>query len=80
MAVCWWVALLAAYVAPTFVILLRGPETLFQAFLVAMQVRLVLLVIAAILAIAVVVIVEREQRAALNRRASVVLGERRVMA
>jgi hypothetical protein len=80
MAVCWWVALLAAYVAPTFVILLRGPETLFQAFLVAMQVRLVLLVIAAILAIAVVVIVEREQRAALNRRASVVLGERRVLA
>jgi len=44
-----------------------------------MQVRLVLLVIAAILAIAVVVIVEREQRAALNRRASVVLGERHVL-
>jgi len=77
--VCWWVALLSAYLAPTFVVLLRGPETLFQAVLVAMQVRLVLLVIAAILAIAVVVIVEREQRAALNRRASVVLGERHVL-
>jgi hypothetical protein len=76
----WWLALMSAYGAPLVVIVLRGNETLYQALVVGMQVRLWLLAIAAILAIALVVVVEREQRAALQRRASVVVGVRHSLA
>lgn len=76
----WWVVFLGAYAAPAAVIVLRGPEPLFQAVLVGMQVRQVLIAIDAILAIAVVVIVESEQRAALDRRSSTLGAERHVLA
>ena len=72
----WWVALLAAYVAPLLVIILRGNESLYQALVVGMQVRLWLLGIGAVLALAVVFVVEREQRTALLRRDSVLVGVR----
>ena len=76
----WWLALLSSYGAPLVVIILRGNETLYRALVVGMQVRLGLLAIAAVLAIALVIVVEREQRAALRRRDSVVVGARHSLA
>lgn len=76
----WWLAIMSSYFAPLLVILLRGSETLYQALVVGMQVRLWLLAIAAILAIALVIVVEREQRSALRRRDSVLVGVRHSLA
>ena len=76
----WWVALLSAYAAPLVVIILRGNESLYQALVVGMQVRLWLLGIGAVLALAVVFVVEREQRAALHRRDSALAGVRHSLA
>jgi hypothetical protein len=75
-ALAWWIAVLATYFAPTIAVLTGGPDrTLYQVMSLAFQVRLVLLVVAAVLAVAVVLIIELEQQAALARRATVVLGE-----
>ena len=76
----WWAALLLAYLAPLPIIFLRGTATLYTAIVVAIQVRLVLMAIAAILAIALVLIVEHEQRAALRRRAVTKVADRHVLA
>ncbi len=72
----WWSTLLLAYFLPGLMVLLRGPATFYAALVLALQVRLVLLGIAAILAIVIVVIVEREQRRALGRRTATIVGDR----
>ncbi len=76
----WWAALLLAYLAPLPIIVLRGTAPVYTAIVIAMQVRLVLMGIAAILAISLVLIVEREQRAALARRAQTLVADRHVLA
>ncbi len=77
LALLWWLAFLAAYFAPTLVLLLSGMgnerEASIDALSQALQVRQLLLIPAAGLAVTVVIVVERQQRAALNRRAGVVL-------
>jgi hypothetical protein len=73
----WWITWLAAYFVPGFLTGLRrylgSTETTAEILVLALQVRLFILVPAAILAIAVVIVVERVQREALKRRASTVL-------
>jgi hypothetical protein len=81
----WWITWLAAYFVPGILSYLRSTvgstETAAEIFVLAAQVRLFILVPAAILAILVVILVERVQRDALKRRASTVLApDRPVMA
>jgi hypothetical protein len=74
-ALVWWVSVLAMYILPGIIAAARAAELgPIPAAALALEVQFVLLVPTAILAIAVVVIVEREQRAALARRKVAVLG------
>ncbi len=75
LALAWWVGVLATYFAPTVVVLASGSEVPVPlAVLTSLNARLVLLIPTAILAVTLVVTIEREQRAALRRRADVVFG------
>jgi hypothetical protein len=76
-ATFWWIAVLGSYLGPTVVVVGRAlsgaHDTDLEAGVLAMQIRLIFLVPAAILAIGVVAILESLQRAALRRRATTVL-------
>jgi hypothetical protein len=79
LALLWWLAFLAAYLAPTVVLLVSGatvdgsPQST-AALSRALQFRQFLLIPAAGLAITVVLMIELQQRAALQRRSEVVLS------
>jgi hypothetical protein len=78
LALAWWLLLLATYFAPSAVLFLRpSGRPMLTALASALEMRLVLLVIAAVISIALVVAVEQLQRAARIRREFVVLAAER---
>jgi hypothetical protein len=75
LALAWWLLLLATYFAPTVILFLKPADRpMLVAVASALEIRLVLLVVAAIVTIALVVAVERLQREARIRRAVAVLA------
>jgi len=76
LALGWWLTFLAAYFAPTVVLIVNGSIVIdgregLPAVANALTVRQVLLVPAAVLAIGVVLMIEIQQHGALRRRAAV---------
>jgi hypothetical protein len=80
----WWITWLAAYFVPGILSYLWSTvgsnQTAAEILVLGLQVRLFILIPAAILAILVVILVERVQRDALRRRASTVLAPDRPVA
>lgn len=76
--IAWWIAFLGSFYLPSIVVFLRAlsrdDKTLGDALNTGSVTRIVVVIVAAILAALVLVTVEYEQRLALERRSQVVLG------
>ena len=77
-ALAWWISVLAAYVVPSVVWLLRRSDMgNWLALGFALQIWAALLSISAVLAVSVVVVVELEQHRALEHRATTLMAAQR---